>query len=51
MKCNDEKQVENELERDAIEDTESIDLGRADFGTDVKSIKDIELDPNDEKLS
>ena len=51
MKCNDEKQVENELEWEMIEDAQSIDHGREDFGTDVYCRKDIELDPDDENLS
>ena len=44
---NDEKQVENEMEWDAIEDTESINLGGSNFGRDFECGKDIELDFND----
>ena len=36
MKCNDEKQSENKLEWDAIEDTKSVDIGGVWFGTYVK---------------
>ena len=50
MKYYDHKELEKELEWDKAHDTDSIDLGGLDFGSDVEWRKDIEINPNDENI-